>query len=316
MPKEISFIHFSDLHVGQKWATQYLPNAKELVVDDLNFICEKLGKIDVVFFTGDIVQSGSESEYNYFLEWFKDIYKCISRNGNSPYCVFVPGNHDLERSNDTDNSTHKIIKDNWLNDENLRDTLIWDKNREYNQYCVKRFEAYSAFLEKFYKDYKKPEVYREGVLPGDFYAQLTFSGMTMGVVGLNSSFLQVDGGNYQKKLGIYHKQINGIFGNEDYISLLKGNDFSLLLTHHAPEWYEPSSMEDYNINIFSGGKFVEHLCGHNHVPRSIRVSYDYGTPQHISLAPSLFGVELVDSCGRGTGSWHEKSTSTLFQLIA
>ena len=294
MPKEITFIHFSDLHVGQKWATQYLPNAKELVIDDLNFMCEKLGKIDVVFFTGDIVQSGSVSEYNYFLEWFKDIYKCLSKNGEGPYCLFVPGNHDLERSNDVDCSTHKIIKDNWLNDENLRNTLIWDKNKEYNQYCVKRFEAYSAFLEKFYMDYKKPITYREGVLPGDFYAQLSINEMTMGVVGLNSSFLQVDGGNYQKKLGIYHKQINGIFGNDDYISLLKRNDFSLLMTHHAPEWYEPSSVEDYDVNIFSGGKYAEHLCGHNHVPRSLRVIYDYGVQQQISLAPSLFGVELTD----------------------
>ena len=52
-------------------------------------------------------------------------------DGNAPYYLFVPGNHDLARSEDVDNSTHKIIKNTWLTDEKLRDTLIWDKTKEY-----------------------------------------------------------------------------------------------------------------------------------------------------------------------------------------
>ena len=292
MVKEITFIHFSDLHIGQKWAAQYLSNAKEIVINDLNYITNKLGSIDVVFFTGDLVQSGSYYEYDYFLEWFEDIKECLSRNGVSPYYLFVPGNHDLSRSNDVDNSTHKILKSFWASDENLRNTLIWDKDKEYNQYCVKRFEAYTDFLDKFYKENKKPSIYKEGIMPGDFYAEMIVRDVSFGVVGLNSSFLQIDGEDYRKKLGIYHKQINGIFGNDDYIKILREKDFALLMTHHDPDWYEKNSIDDYNLNIFSSGKFVEHLCGHNHVPKSITKSFDYGISHHLSLAPSLFGVEL------------------------
>ena len=222
--KEISYIHFSDLHIGQRWATQYLSNAKDIVIDDLKFICNKLGAVDVVLFTGDVVQSGSENEYDMFFEWFEDIKKCLECDGNTPYYLFVPGNHDLARSVDVDNSTHKILKNNWLTDDQLRDTLIWDKTKEYNQYCFKRLEAYSKFLARFYKENKLPSVYREGLIPGDFYAEVEIGDALLGVVGLNSSFLQIDGSDYRKKLGIYHKQISGIFGNDDYIKILRKND--------------------------------------------------------------------------------------------
>ena len=290
--KEISYIHFSDLHIGQKWATQYLSNAKDIVIDDLKFICNKLGRVGVVFFTGDLVQSGSENEYDMFFDWFEDIKKCLECDGNAPYYLFVPGNHDLVRSEDVDNSTHKILKNTWLTDEKLRDTLIWDKTKEYNQYCSKRFEAYSNFLARFYKENKLPRVYKDGLIPGDFYAEMEIGEAVLGVVGLNSSFLQIDGSDYRKKLGVYHKQISGIFGTDDYIKILRENDISLLMTHHEPEWYESESAEDYRLNIYSSEKFVEHLCGHNHIPKGVTTSYDYGTSHHLSLAPSLFGVEL------------------------
>ena len=71
MTKEISYIHFSDLHIGQKYANQYLSNAKDIVISDLNFICQELKALDIVFFTGDMVQSGAESEYESFFAWFE-----------------------------------------------------------------------------------------------------------------------------------------------------------------------------------------------------------------------------------------------------
>lgn len=32
--KKIAYIHFSDLHIGQKYANQYLSNAKDIVLQD------------------------------------------------------------------------------------------------------------------------------------------------------------------------------------------------------------------------------------------------------------------------------------------
>ena len=66
--KKIAYIHFSDLHIGQKYANQYLSNAKDIVLQDLDFILKELKALDVVFFTGDMVQSGIESEYEEFIE--------------------------------------------------------------------------------------------------------------------------------------------------------------------------------------------------------------------------------------------------------
>ena len=103
---KIAYIHFSDLHIGQKYASQYLSNIREIVLQDINFMLNELKALDIVFFTGDMVQSGIESEYVEFMEWFSSIKNCISKHGYDPYYLFVPGNHDLERTTDTKNSTH------------------------------------------------------------------------------------------------------------------------------------------------------------------------------------------------------------------
>jgi hypothetical protein len=292
--KKISYLHFSDLHIGQKYASQYLSNAKDIVLQDLEFILGELKALDIVFFTGDMVQSGLESEYIEFLEWFGSIKECISKHGYDPFYLFVPGNHDLERTNNTNSSTHKIMKNAWLSDEDLRNELIWESGNEYNQYCQDRFSAYTSFIDRFYENNKKPHVYMTGVIPGDFYAEIEVGEAKLGVLGLNSSFLQVDGDDYRKKLGIYHRQINAIFDKADYIKRIQGCDIALLMTHHEPDWYEENSKSDYDVNIMSSGKFAEHLCGHNHVPKAKMTSYNYGTTRNLSLGPSLFGVELKD----------------------
>ena len=290
--KKIAYIHFSDLHIGQKYANQYLSNAKDIVLQDLDFILKELKALDVVFFTGDMVQSGIESEYAEFMEWFSSIKECIYGHGYDPFYFFVPGNHDLERTSDTKSSTHKMLKTSWLTDDELRNELIWESGNEYNQYCRDRFSSYSSFINSFYENNKKPPVYMTGVIPGDFYAEIEVGESKLGVLGLNSSFLQVDGEDYRKTLGIYHSQINAIFEKADYIKRIKDCDMALLMTHHEPDWYEDYSKSDYDVNIMSSGKFAEHLCGHNHVPKARMTSYNYGTTRNLSLGPSLFGVEL------------------------
>ena len=47
--KKIAYIHFSDLHIGQKYANQYLSNAKDIVLQDLDFILivETPGRVPV-----------------------------------------------------------------------------------------------------------------------------------------------------------------------------------------------------------------------------------------------------------------------------
>ena len=142
MTKEISYIHFSDLHIGQKWSNQYLPNAKDIILDDLRHVIGLLKGLDIVFFTGDMVQSGTSSEYDDFMEWFGDIKDSISKLGYDPYYLFVPGNHDLQRISDESDPTHKMLKLSWLIDSELRENYLWDKNKAYYKYLVERFENY------------------------------------------------------------------------------------------------------------------------------------------------------------------------------
>ena len=110
--KQFTYLHFSDLHMGNKVAKPFLSHIKSELLKDIKYISGELGHIDVVFMTGDLAQSGSETEYKEFEVFMNSILTLLNDKGSNPYLFFVPGNHDLERLLDTDTSdpTHQTMK--------------------------------------------------------------------------------------------------------------------------------------------------------------------------------------------------------------
>jgi predicted MPP superfamily phosphohydrolase len=90
-------LHLSDLHArtDQRWSTApLLLEAKKILLAEAND-----QNIDVLAFTGDIAYSGKREEYDIAAEWIEGF--CLSSSGLNLDCsrvLFVPGNHDVDRS--------------------------------------------------------------------------------------------------------------------------------------------------------------------------------------------------------------------------
>ncbi|MCU0441612.1 MAG: metallophosphoesterase [Bacteroidia bacterium] len=286
--KKIRYLHISDLHIGDKLQTGLLSQTKKVLFEDIKFILSRVEGLDVIFFTGDLVQTGISEEYAQVEEFLSELWELFNSFNYNPYLLCVPGNHDLEREGNVNSPEQKVLT-NWIN-EDIRNDYFWTEPNEYVNFVRKRFNNYSSW----YIDtkFRKPEI-TTGFLPGDFYCSIEVNGLKLGVVGLNSSFLQLINGDFKNRLGIYRNQIQKLF-KENYFEWLAKQDISILLTHHSKEWFEPKSLNDYNKEIYCGGTFIDHLSGHMHLPSYINSSQNGFSPQRQFISPSLFGLQYFE----------------------
>lgn len=285
----IKFLHLSDLHIGDKYQKGLMSQTKKVVFEDIEYILGKLESVDIVFFTGDLVQKGTQEEFVLVEEFLIDLWKLFEKYGQNPYLFCVPGNHDLERISDLNNPIQKVLT-NWTQ-ENIKDDYFWNAPNDYHDFIKERFKNYTEWYKN--TSIKKPDIV-EGYIPGDFYCSLNLNNINIGVVGLNSTFLQLHGGDVKKKLGVYVKQVNSLFG-EKYFEWLSKQDVPILLTHQSPEWFEPKSFNEFNQEIYSLDSYVEHLCGHMHEPSYTSTSINGFPSKRIFISPSLFGLEYYEN---------------------
>ena len=57
-----------------------------------------------------------------------------------------------------------------------------------------------------------PQNVKSGLLPGDFAVTIEKEGVKLGIVGLNTSFLQLADGNYEGKLALHTQQFHAVCG--------------------------------------------------------------------------------------------------------
>lgn len=282
----INYLHFSDLHLGSNEQKGLISQTKKVLFEDIEYVLQKIKTVEVVFFTGDLVNKGVENEFHLVEQFLNELWALFKKFDLNPYLLCVPGNHDLERLQDINNPVLKLLT-SWSTSQ-INNDYFWDKSNEYYNFIVKRFNNYTQWYNE--TSIKKPNII-EGNLPGDFACRININGLNMGVVGLNSTFLQLNSGEYKNKLGVYNKQIYGLFGDK-YMEWLKGNDISILLTHHSPEWFEENSLDEYYKEIYCSNTYLEHLCGHMHEPSYLNVTKNGFQARRVFITPSLFGLEF------------------------
>lgn len=108
---------------------------------------------------------------------------------------------------------------------------------------------------------------RSGTLPGDLTATLPKGGRHIGVMALNTAFLQLAGGDYEGKLVWDPRQVAALC--PDGVDRWQADhDLCLLLTtHHGPNWLTPAARELGDSEIAPAGRFALHLFGHMHETR-------------------------------------------------
>ena len=139
------------------------------------------------------------------------------------------------------------------------------------------------------------------LLPGDMAVRVSVDGLRVGVVSLNSAFLQLTGDDYQGQLDLDVRQLTNVCDG-DHVRWLEEVDLAFLLTHHSPAWLEPSRLREFAADVYPPGRFYLHMCGHLHEAETTNVSVGGAEVRRTRIGASLFGLDRsVESVGRRHG---------------
>ncbi|WNG17701.1 metallophosphoesterase family protein [Cystobacter fuscus] len=282
----IRLLHLSDFHQGLKGQKVIWPEVKDAFRQDLGRLLQKIGPLDLVVFTGDMTQSGTQEEFEQFERMLQELWSWFKEHGCNPGFLVVPGNHDLVRPK----STSAVVKalTLWNHDSEIRETFWNEPKGEYRQAVEKAFKPFSAWAR--HRAQNSPLILRPGLLPGDFSVSFEKNGLRLGVVGLNSAFLQLSGRDFEGDLDIDLRQFNAVCGG-DPPEWLRQHDVSLLLTHHPASWLSQESQQRFRANIDRPGFFLAHLHGHMHEPVASFSREGGALPRRRLCGVSLFGLE-------------------------
>lgn len=258
---KIGWLHLSDFHEGQDRHGALWPHIKALFFDDLKKLHKRCGPWKILFFTGDLTSEGTDAQFSAFSDRLNELREYLRTIGSDPVVLAVPGNHDLTRP-DPSLSAVRLLCQNPRDDIAYR--MLWTKGTEYRKTIEDAFSRYSAWARKWNSEVGE---FRDGQLPGDFSATLKCDGLRIGVLGLNSAFLQLGAGDFKGRLAVDAEQFQGCCGG-DGPDWCKQHEACFLLTHHPPEWLSSESQRVLSSDIAGPGRFIAHLFGHAHAVKA------------------------------------------------
>ncbi|WP_224369058.1 protein kinase domain-containing protein [Hyalangium versicolor] len=282
-------LHLTDLHQGLKDQSWRWPSVRQLLYDDLEALHGKSGPWDLVFFTGDLTQRGSEEEFQALDETLTQLWAHFRRLGSSPLLLVVPGNHDLVRP--PPSPALEELRE-WQGRPEVRERFWQEPAGSIRAIVDDAFRPFSEWVARWYQRHPVPSTMtlRPGLLPGDFSVILFRGELRLGVVGLNSAFLQLTGGDYKGLLDLGVHQFHGACAG-DGVAWQRQNHLTFLLTHHPVDWLHARAQQAFRAGIGAPGRLAAHFFGHMHeaVSAAERVN---GFKQQCRLqGASLFGLE-------------------------
>lgn len=285
-------MHITDLHVGMKDQGWLWPELKHHLFDDLRKQKSRTSKIDFVIFSGDLVQKGSVEEFEKLDVIISEIWSTFRELGCNPTLIHIPGNHDLVRPDIDDPSF--LALSSWWEKEGVRDNFFAGK---YNyQHSIRTiFNNYTNWADRLSKQGVIPVPSElSGIFPGDKSCVLEINNARVGIVGLNSTWLQFLPGNQHGKLCVDTRQLQAVTRN-DARKWCVANDINIITTHHPLDWLHKHSQSSWISDICPDGRFDVHLYGHMH-ESDFSSKASFGSAQRVSLqGSSLFGLEYIEN---------------------
>jgi tetratricopeptide (TPR) repeat protein len=263
MPKSsFSWLHLTDFHYGLKGQDCLWPTLREPFLDSLATLHERCGPWDAVLFTGDLVQSGESAQFKKMqAEVLDPLWKKLHELGSgNAVLLAVPGNHDLYRPNPLEDNpaADVLLKKGGFQDI---ETKFWDQPAGGYRRVIN--DAFASYSQWWAKAPHRPATVKAGALPGDFSVTLESGGRRIGIAGLNTTFLQLAGGDYEGRLVWDARQLDAVCGG-GVDTWSKQHDVRLLLTHQGPNWLTPEARKHGESEIAPAGRFAAHLFGHQH----------------------------------------------------
>jgi len=231
---EISIVHLSDLHFKNDVENRF---RIERLRDDLSEL--PLGSNVITAFTGDLVQSGEQEQYDVLFDLL--LGPLIESDHN---IAIVPGNHDIQRA---------------LTDQVAAATLLSDHASSY------LFSGNSFVATPFPNNPDGPLVnYRALESLFEPYTERSFYGYVkqisdVSIVGMNSTWLSHDRQNGETDRGKLRIEPHVL---ERYAKSLPLNGFKVLLLHHPLDWLEEVTRDA--VTSLATQNFDLVLFGHVH----------------------------------------------------
>ncbi len=285
--KTIRWLHFSDIHVGMGEQVRLWPRSSTVLLDDLETAHRKTDGFDLLVFSGDLAFKGSADEFDRFDQILERILGRLGDLGPRPPVVTVPGNHDLVRP-DGALPTPVALSQFW-NLPTVRERM-WDASQPYLEFLSGVFENYSAWRDAAVARGIHLVPAMEGLLPGDASYVLEGANARTGIVALNSTWLQLGAGDYDKGLHVDARQLLAVTGG-DADRWVRDNAVNLFVTHQPATWLHATSPESWDNDLNPAGRFDAHLFGHMHEPEVTSTSRGGGPARRNLQAASLFGLE-------------------------
>jgi len=285
--RKFQWLQLSDLHVGMTTQDWLWPTLKRSFFDDLKTLHAKTGGWNTVIFSGDITQSGSREEFDKFDIVTNELWEQFDKLGFTPTLVVLPGNHDVRWPKPL-NPTHRVLK-KWWEEEEIHDEFFSTPSSPYRLAIRDLLLEYSSWLDRNAAPTGRLVKSVSGLLPGDQSIKFEADGLKIGIVCLNSTWLQIDGDQYLGKLHVDPRQLLAVT-NDDPAGWCEPNSLNLLVTHHPTNWLHPESQSLWRSEINPPGRFNAHLFGHMHEPISNSLSTSGSPVAHSIQSPSVFGL--------------------------
>jgi hypothetical protein len=286
--KGFGWLHLTDLHVGIGADHFLWENHEQDVLDDLVQLHKECGPWDLLFFTGDLTQRGSQREFDAFTTRLEKVLKAVAalQDGKRPKLLPVPGNHDLQRPGKYSGPVG--LAKQLPKDSGLREEFFSNPKADLRKAVLKAFKPWSKWWEGWLA--KLPGA-TTGLLPGDYCWTAEIAGIKVGVVGLNTAALHLYDAP-KETLTLDPRQLRTACGTTSK-PWCKGLDVAFLLTHHPPNWLDHRGRDALASDINPPGAFAMHLFGHAHEGGFETTTVGAGPEKGSLLGRSLFGLEWL-----------------------
>lgn len=277
-----SWLHFSDLHAGQKGTEERWDPIEERLHEDLRRLhrrmsCASHAGWDAVLFTGDIAFSGSDADYAKVNDKLERLWQLFGELGCDPVLIAIPGNHDAMQS-------QSVVARNLIREQLAE---LWSDE---NQDAVKRaFGPFGAWYSKWLELHKAPKsvsLRRIGRVPGDLSAFFAKEGMPVGIVGLNSAFVDIAREPPVERMG--NLVLDPLQTHEIWPQEWRKAP-TIMLTHHPRQWLRREV--NFAADIAPQTQFFLHCFGHMHEANQTSIRAGGAKPVRLAQAASLFGME-------------------------